>query len=119
MFPYRLLKIYEKVHKGCDMLNFFVMNEWKFTSDNVSNLWQELSNSDKNLFNFNMKDLDWDECLFRNLLGLRLYLVKEEPSTIPQGKALYRKLKLVHYSFVGAIYAFALYLLWCLLNIIF
>lgn len=101
------------------MLDFFVMNEWIFSSENVSNLWDELSFTDKKLFNFNMKDLDWDECLLRNLLGLRLYLVKEDPSTIPQGKALHKKLKLIHYAFVAAFYGLAMYLLWCLLKMVF
>lgn len=50
-----------------------------------------MSLSDRQIFTFNLSDLDWESCTLAMIPGLRVYLAKDPLSTIEQGKAKYRK----------------------------
>lgn len=75
--------MYKKIHKFCDIIGYFATNEWHFSNDNVQRLWQRLDEGDKRIFFFNMDDINWDEFLKDGIYGLRTYLMKDDPSTIP------------------------------------
>lgn len=79
----RILQVYKKIHKFCDIIGYFATNEWHFSNDNVQRLWQRLDEGDKRIFFFNMDDINWDEFLKDGIYGLRTYLMKDDPSTIP------------------------------------
>jgi fatty acyl-CoA reductase len=86
-----LLKIYKKINKFCDVLSYFSTREWKFTNKNVQELWQKLGEDDQKLFDFNIEDLDWDKYFYTYVRGIRLYLLKDDVSTIPQAIARYKR----------------------------
>lgn len=65
-------------------MEYFSANEFKFDNDNVRNLSSKLEATDKQLFAFDMRQLSWTELFQINLVGLRLYVVKDDPSTIPE-----------------------------------
>lgn len=61
-----------------DALIFFTSREFLIRNDNVVRLWNELNDVDKNLFQFNMKTLDWDDYYKYYPLGLKKYLLKDK-----------------------------------------
>jgi fatty acyl-CoA reductase len=92
----RLLKIYKKINRFSDVLSYFSTREWKFTNNNVQELWEKLNEDDKKLFNFNIDKLDWDKYFYSYVRGLRIYLLKDDLSTVPQGLARQKRYLLIH-----------------------
>lgn len=80
----RMMKIYRKIHKFSNVLKFFSSNEFRFDNDNVRRLVDKLDERDKRLFAFDMRDLDWTNLFRVSLYGLRLYVVKDDPSSLPE-----------------------------------
>lgn len=54
------------------------MNEWKFSDENVRNLFKSLSPEDKETFNFDVKCIHWEKSIEDYILGARKYLLKYE-----------------------------------------
>lgn len=79
----RMVKIYQKIHKFCDVISYFNTRKWYFTNTNVQALWKKLDPKDKQIFYFDMKDLEWDSFTRDSMYGIRQYLMKDDPSTIP------------------------------------
>lgn len=86
-----MITTYQKIHKQCDMLRYFVENEWTFDMTNTKHMWNLMTPSDKELFNFDMVAFDWSEYSINSLWGMRKYLAKEEPDTIPKARKLLKR----------------------------
>ncbi|KDR07123.1 fatty acyl-CoA reductase wat-like [Zootermopsis nevadensis] len=83
----KLVKIYKKINKFCSVLSYFGNREWKFTNNNIQGLWEKLNENDKKLFDFDIDGLDWDNYFYKYVRGIRIYLMKDDLSTVPQGLA--------------------------------
>ncbi|CAH1397942.1 unnamed protein product [Nezara viridula] len=105
------LNIYKKIHKLENLLSFFSTRQWDFSRDNVDNLWKSLSETDKKLFPFDMKSLDYKAYLFSYVDGMRFYLGKEDVSTIPRGRRI-NKLRYVAHRSVQLVFSSSV--IWCL-----
>lgn len=110
-----MIRIYKKIYKFNDILKYFNKREWNFKNDNTVRLWQKLSSADKQVFSFDLSSLDWNEFFEKQIIGLRVYLVKDDLSTIPQAKIKHRRLKYLHYTVKTLIQFFILYLIWNML----
>lgn len=86
-----MLKVYKKVNKFTNVISYFATQSWKFTNDNVQALWSEMSDVDKRVFPFSMKDVDWDYFYQTQMLGLRVFFVKDDLSTLPQARKKWRR----------------------------
>lgn len=82
----QLMRMYKKIHKFSDVISYFCTNEWMFTNDNVQRLWRRLPAADRRLFDFNMRDMDWVEYSYHYIKGMRLYLFKDDLSTLPAAR---------------------------------
>ncbi|KAL7043749.1 hypothetical protein ACKWTF_001650 [Chironomus riparius] len=82
----RLLKTYKKIHKFANVISFFCTNEWTFTNDNVQKLWSNLNSGDKELFPFDMSTLKWDEYISHYMIGMRMYLFKDDLSNVDEAR---------------------------------
>ncbi len=74
---------YRKLHKLGDVLSYFSTQEWKMTNTNVLLLWQRLSKKDREIFDFDMNAIDWNQYYYIHCLGIRKFILKEKPETIP------------------------------------
>ncbi|XP_034946728.1 fatty acyl-CoA reductase wat-like [Chelonus insularis] len=93
-----LLKIYKKIHKFMHVISYFAMQQWKFRNDNVLKLWDKLSPVDKELYQFNVSNLEWNKYFWDYIRGLRIFIIKDPLETIPEGKKRYSRLKALHYT---------------------
>ncbi|KAJ8932099.1 hypothetical protein NQ314_014951 [Rhamnusium bicolor] len=82
--------ITSQINKFGDILTYFALRTFKYKSQNIRNLIIKLSDRDKKLFFFDLKELDWDEFLQTYFYGIRLYIFKESIDTLPEAK---KKLK--------------------------
>ncbi|KAI7698102.1 hypothetical protein SSS_05082 [Sarcoptes scabiei] len=100
-----LNQVYEKVHRSTSALEFFTTNEWTFVSDNMQILSNELNRSYREhrcnskcskhhqriqsaresideRFSIDLRRLIWKDYFKHYVLGIRKYLLKEDPGTI-------------------------------------
>ena len=78
------MKIYEKLHKSVDATSFFRTRQWKFSNQNVQQLWSVISEEDRKIFDFNMCNLQWDPYLGEGLMGVRNFLLKDDPNKLSE-----------------------------------
>uniref|UniRef100_A0A0C9PMV0 Fatty acyl-CoA reductase n=1 Tax=Fopius arisanus TaxID=64838 RepID=A0A0C9PMV0_9HYME len=104
----KAIKIYRKIHKFAAVTAYFSTHMWKFSNENTRGLWDNLTPEDKKLFQFSMLDFDWNDFLYKCVVGLRLYAFKDDPSTIPIAKKRMAKFLVLHraikYGFFGLVF---------------
>lgn len=87
----KLTSIYKKVHKSVGVLEYFSTREWKFNSKNMEKLIEKMPLEDNDKFNFNIKNMNWEDYLKNYVIGIRRYLFKEDDSTIVESRRNLKK----------------------------
>lgn len=64
-------------------LEYFTMNEWTYRDDNQLGLANKLSKSERETFFTDVQKIHWPTYLETYILGVRKFLLKEDPSTLP------------------------------------
>ncbi|XP_022646381.1 fatty acyl-CoA reductase 1-like isoform X2 [Varroa jacobsoni] len=81
-------EVYGKIHRAMHILEYFTTHEWEFSIDNVHNLLDHIKHpKDREDFDFDIRPMDWLSFLEQYILGVRKYVLKEDPSTIPAARA--------------------------------
>ncbi|XP_022226135.2 fatty acyl-CoA reductase wat-like [Drosophila obscura] len=114
----RLVDVYRKIHTNMDMLKPFMNTTWHFDTKNTDRLRELMSAEERRVFFFDMAGLEWRDYFQHALLGMRLYLGKDPPTTesIAQGQRLFKRLKLLHHALQAALCCVAGLVLWALLK---
>ncbi|XP_017846787.1 fatty acyl-CoA reductase wat [Drosophila busckii] len=112
----RMIRLYDKIHKNIELLVPFTNTSWKFGTHNTQRLWQCMSTQDKELFEFDMSTLDWDDYFQLALGGMRIYLAKEDPSpaTLQRAQRLRARYYVLHRLLQFAVCSCGIALLWSL-----
>ncbi|XP_013403407.1 fatty acyl-CoA reductase 1-like [Lingula anatina] len=101
----------ESQKKTLKSLDYFTLNQWEFSNDNLVMLWNKVNKEDQSVFNFNVKSINWPSYVENYCLGVKRYFLKEELSGLPGAR---RAMKRLQYSwFLIKITTFII--LWCLL----
>lgn len=79
----RMVKTQQRLYKMIDTVQFFIMRQWNFTDDNVRNLLTEMNPKDSQSFPFDISVIDWDKYLENYVLGVRKFLWKQNPTSLP------------------------------------
>ncbi|XP_070391759.1 fatty acyl-CoA reductase 1-like isoform X2 [Dermacentor albipictus] len=82
----RFVKSYKKVRKSMDAARYFVIHGWLFRTTNIMRLMRDLTPKDKQMFNVDMRSLDWYAYWDQYLLGIRKYIFKAEDSELPKAR---------------------------------
>ncbi|EDS35447.1 fatty acyl-CoA reductase 1 [Culex quinquefasciatus] len=108
----QIVKLYRKVHKFSEVLCFFTNNEWDFRNEQFHKVLAQMSEEDQRYFPCDAKRIDWKDFLAHNVIGLRMYLMKEKWDNLEQARARYRKQWMAHMVFLAIFYAVMGYLLY-------
>lgn len=112
----RLLKMYKKIHKFSSVISFFCTNEWMFTNSNVQRLWKKISRRDQEVFDFNIKNVDWEEYSFHYIKGMRLYLFKDDLSTLDAAKKKWARFYWLHQFVKAILLLIVMYTVWAIFS---
>ncbi|XKL66904.1 hypothetical protein PGB90_010324 [Kerria lacca] len=82
----KMWQLYQKMHKMNELFLYFLIRNWSSPSNNVKELWNNLGERDKQIFNFNLNNLKWNEYFGDYVMGLRLYVVKDDLDTLSYAK---------------------------------
>lgn len=77
-----MVRIQEKLDKAAKCLEYFSTQQWTFKDENVRRLGQQLSVEDRQTFMFDVKQIDWPSYLENYILGIRQFILKENPDTL-------------------------------------
>ncbi|XP_053994524.1 putative fatty acyl-CoA reductase CG5065 [Hylaeus volcanicus] len=90
--PTIMVDIQMKLHKAATCLEYFSTKEWKFRDDNVRRLGEQLSPEDRETFMFDVREINWGTYLEDYILGIRHFILKESPDTLPAARSHIKKL---------------------------
>lgn len=76
------VKLLHRMQKALGVLQYFMLDTWTFHNTNTRSLYQSLCPVDKELFNFDISQLDWKEYIETYQLGIRQYIMKEPMNTL-------------------------------------
>lgn len=94
--PTIMVGIQSKLHKAVTCLEYFSTQQWNFRDDNVRELAEQLSPEDRQTFMFDVKQIDWPSYIEHYILGIRHFILKESPDTLPAARSHIRKLYWLH-----------------------
>ncbi|XP_028177308.1 fatty acyl-CoA reductase wat-like [Ostrinia furnacalis] len=114
-----LRKAYTKISKFSEVLAYFALKQWKFYNRNTQNLFSELCDADKRLFDFDMSNLNWNDYFYSYVRGIRVYLLKDPLDTVPKSVTKHTRLRYLHYTFCCLLSLGVLRLLWGVLSYMF
>lgn len=98
-------EIYRKIKKYSDVIFFFTHKKFDFEHRNVPQLYEKLDSRDKQLFNFDMDKLEWKSYVRDSVIGIRVILMKDPLSTIPEATKRQNWFRIAHYSILYFLYA--------------
>lgn len=117
--PFRLVKVYRKILKFSDVIAYFATQEWHFHNHHVQSLWRSLGDKDKAMFPFDISTLDWDQYFKNYMIGMRLYIFKEQTKDIEWGRIKQRRLWWAHQVLMAVLGLGLLKVSWWLLGAVF
>lgn len=65
----KLVMIHDRMMKMITTLKPFTTNQWLFKCSNVTSLYEEMTTVDKEIFNFDIRQVRWDDYLRRYYVG--------------------------------------------------
>ncbi|CAH0404502.1 unnamed protein product [Chilo suppressalis] len=87
-----MVNVQKRIRYGMECMRYFTTKEWHFKNDNLRALRQKVSPEDNKTFFTDMKVINWNSYLRVYVKGVRKYILKEDPSTLPQARRLQRQL---------------------------
>ncbi|EFX77101.1 hypothetical protein DAPPUDRAFT_54566 [Daphnia pulex] len=93
-----------KAFRALSAFDFFFSKQWKFISKNSDGIWSKMSAKDRQIFYFNVRDINWRAYFETYILGTRRFILKDDISTLPEAKknvAKYRNQQLFLKLFVS------------------
>merc|ERR1719348_155189 len=82
--------------KAVEATEYFMTNGWTFHNKNVQSLHETLCPVDKEVFNFDISQLDWKEYFETYQLGIKKYLLNEPTNQMAESHTSMNRLYLLH-----------------------
>lgn len=79
------------MHTACEAVAPFCLQEKIISNNNVKAMWNNMNKEDQQLFNFDMKTFDWPTYFTDYYKGIRLYILKEDDSTLINNRIRYKR----------------------------
>lgn len=86
-----MVRLYHRLQRAVGCLEFFTTHEWKFSNENVQQLWSILDQEDKEHFDFDVAPLQWRKYIDIYVRGTQRFLLKEDVKDQPEAKRHLRK----------------------------
>jgi len=88
---FRFIKTNRKIRKLAKAVEFFSVRNWRYSDGNVVSLWNSLTSEDREIFPFDIEDLDWEAFCQVHVLGIKYHMAKEGLDTIPEALTKHRR----------------------------
>ena len=75
--------LYTRVDQFVSYTIFFSTQQWRFVCKNFISVLEKMSERDRHIFNFDVRQINWRTYIQNYILGGRRYILKEKDDTIP------------------------------------
>lgn len=82
-----VVNVQNKIAKAVECLEYFATRQWRFKDDNVHGLLNTLSPKDREIFVFDVRNINWNNYVERYVLGFREFLFKQRPESLPTSRS--------------------------------
>ncbi len=89
------VRLQKKIKKAVEVLEYFTTKQWEFTNDNFYMIMKELNETDNQMFNFDLKELNWKSYIEQYCLGTKVYLMKEDAKKLNECRIKIIKYKII------------------------
>lgn len=89
------VKMLHRIQNAIAKLEYFGHRQWKFGNENLWALWNALSKDEKEMFNFDIRQLNWLDYIINYVRGVKIFIFKEDESTIPAARKHLQKLSVI------------------------
>nr|CDJ80131.1 Male sterility domain containing protein [Haemonchus contortus] len=90
----RNVRLYARVWRMIEALHYFTTHGWTFQTKNLPKLWDSMTTHDQQLFNFDVRQLDWDSYLFDYVMGIKKYILKEDLDNLHVARAKLARMRM-------------------------
>lgn len=92
-----VIKAVNRMHYANEVFDYFTSHQWSFVTDNVKKLIHLQSKEDREIFNCDVKTINWSQYSQIGWIGCRRFILKESDSTIDYARQRYKFVCLVYY----------------------
>ncbi|PNF39259.1 hypothetical protein B7P43_G16960 [Cryptotermes secundus] len=94
------------------LVKYFSLREWKYHDTNVRSLLGKLTPEDRDIFNFDIKQLNWNEYIESCVKGVRQHILKDDMSTLAFARKRYQTLYALHCVLVTCLILLIFRMVW-------
>ncbi|EFX70381.1 hypothetical protein DAPPUDRAFT_61438 [Daphnia pulex] len=76
------VRLYAKASQAFFPFEFFTTHQWRFLSSNYIPLMEEMSDQDRKIFYFDVRQIEWKKYFDVYVLGTRRFILKDDISTL-------------------------------------
>ncbi|XP_050426046.1 putative fatty acyl-CoA reductase CG5065 [Adelges cooleyi] len=91
-----MLNVYRRFKMAARTGEFFALHQWHFISDNIKQLNKDVTSADRRAFPVDVTRVVWDSYVKDYVFGIRNFVLKDPPSTIPAGLRKLQKFYWLH-----------------------
>ncbi|CAH2056163.1 unnamed protein product, partial [Iphiclides podalirius] len=91
-----LITACQKMRAMNEVLSFFALHEWRFSTDNVKKLRARLTPDDRAIYNLDPNTIQWDDLYRDFVIGTRKYILKEKDQDLDEAKRHLRRMYFLH-----------------------
>lgn len=110
-----MVRLHKNINKSLNRLEKFIFTEWEFYNLHMLQLHESLSPDDQKLFTLDIRPLVWKDYFVDLTQGVRTYLNKESPKSLPQARSKDKVLMVAHLGLQATL----LGLIWWLVKVSF
>ncbi|XP_012263924.2 putative fatty acyl-CoA reductase CG5065 [Athalia rosae] len=103
-----LVKVQARVNAGLTLLQYYTTKKWVFLTGGLEELQSRLCPDDRCAFFMDTREICWSDYLLSYVLGIRKFCLKDDPSTLPRARQVFkylyiadRFLRLIFLTFVA------------------
>jgi len=110
-----LVRLYDKAHRAMECLDLYMTRQWNFVSRNPIQLLGRMSEEDRRIFYFDVREIHWRSYIETYILGTRQFLLKDELTTLPTARKQLQRLYWLkiffRFLFLAGIFIFCYFIL--------
>lgn len=107
----KFIRLQEKISKAALILEYFATHDWQYAFQNIINIEKEMSETDRKIFNIDVKEIDWEVYMENYCLGIKKYLLKEDMSKLKNYEYSSKKISSGMHNVGFALIAFTIFML--------
>jgi len=93
----RFINMYKRLDSSMQTYEFFINHEWNWDNKVLLQILASIPSHERDIFNFDMKKIDWDQYYRSFTLGVKMYLLKDDMSELPKARQLVQRNRMVRW----------------------